>query len=127
MFVPRKLHLFGNKYHTIVCAKYKVIYYVNIVKGKDRPRVMGEKEFEEKGVTDGLVVRMINTLWGTRKVVVVDIGLCVLEVLISMSEKGVLGSDLIKKQRYWPKGVPEDEIHWHIQTKQVGDVDSFKC
>ena len=60
MFVPRNPHHFGNEYYKIACSKSKVIYYVNIVKGKDRPRVMGEKEFEEKGVTDGLVVRMKN-------------------------------------------------------------------
>ena len=43
IFVPRKPHTFGNDYHTIVCAEYKVIYNVDIAKGKDRPIVMGEK------------------------------------------------------------------------------------
>ena len=28
-----------------------------------------------------------------------------------------------QKRRYWPKGVPEEEIIWHIQNKEVGDVD----
>ena len=45
MFVPRKSHPFGNEYHTIACAKYKDIYNVDIVEGKDRPIVMGKKEF----------------------------------------------------------------------------------
>ena len=35
MFAPLKSHSFGNKYHTIVCAKYKVIYIVEILGGKD--------------------------------------------------------------------------------------------
>ena len=48
MFVPRMTHPFGNEYHTIVCAKSKVIYNVQIVEGEDRPRKMGRKEFEEK-------------------------------------------------------------------------------
>ena len=48
MFVPRNPHLFGGNYHTIPCAKYKVIYNVDIVEGKDQPIVMGEKYFEEK-------------------------------------------------------------------------------
>ena len=43
MFVPCKPHHFGNKYSTILCAKYKVIYNVLIMEGKDRPRVMSEK------------------------------------------------------------------------------------
>ena len=42
-----------------------------------------------------------------------------------MVEKGVLGLLLIKKQRYWTKGVPEEEILWHIQNKEVGNVDAL--
>ena len=45
------------------------------------------------------MVRMKNPLWGTGKVVIMDSAFCVLEGLISMVEKGVLGSDLIKKRR----------------------------
>ena len=96
------------------------------MEGKDRPREMGKKEFEEKGETAGLMVRMTNMLWGTGKVVVMERGFCVLEVLISIVEKGVLGSALIKKRRYWPKGVPAEEILWHMQNKQVGDVGAFQ-
>ena len=73
-------------------AKYKVIYNVDIVEGKDLPRVMGKKEFEEKGATSGLMERKKKLLWRIGKVVVMDIGLCVLEVLIPMVEKGVFGS-----------------------------------
>ena len=39
-----------------------------------------------------------------------------------MVDKGVLGLVLIKKRRYWPKGFPEEEILWHMQNKEVGDV-----
>ena len=49
-------------------------------------------------------------------------GFYVLEGLISMAEKSVLGSELIKKRRYWPKGFPAEEILWHMQNKEVGDV-----
>ena len=67
---------------------------------------MGKKYFEEKGATAGLMARVKNPLWGTGKLVVMDNGLCVIEGLIPMVEKGVLGSALIKKRRYWPKEVP---------------------
>ena len=95
MFVPRKTHPFGDEYYTIECAKSKFIYIVDIVEGKYRPRVMGKKEFEEKGSTAGLMVRTTKLLWGTGKVVFMESGLCVLEVLIPMFKKGVLGSELI--------------------------------
>ena len=117
MFVPRKPHHFGNKYHTIACAKYKIIYNFDIVEGRDQPRVMGNTEFEEKGATAGLTVRMTKPLWGTWKVVVMDVSLCVMEVFISMVEKGVLGFVLIKKRCYSPKGVPAEEILRNMQKK----------
>ena len=51
--------------------------------------MMNKKEFEEKGATAGLMVRVTK-----------DRVLCVLEGLISMVDKGVLGFALIKKRRY---------------------------
>ena len=61
--------------------------------------MMGKKEFGEKGATAGLMARVKK-----------DRGLCVLERLISMADKGVLGLALIKKRRYWPKEFPAEEI-----------------
>ena len=89
----------GNKYHTIACAKSKDIYNFDIMEGKDLPRGVGKKDFKEKGLAAGLVLRMKNPLWGTGKVVVVDSVFCVMEGLISMVEKCVLGPALIKKRR----------------------------
>ena len=37
-----------------------------------------------------------------------------------------MGSELIKKRSYCPKGVPEEEIIWNIQNKEVGDVDTVQ-
>ena len=79
MFVRRKPHPFVNEYHTIASDKSKVIYNVEIVEGEDHPRVMGKKEFEEKGAAAGLLVRMTKPLWGAGKVVVMCSGFCVLE------------------------------------------------
>ena len=62
MFIPHNPHPFGNEYHTIACAKSKVIYNVDIVEGGDQLRVMSKKDFEEKGVTAGWMVRMTKLL-----------------------------------------------------------------
>ena len=88
--------------------------------------MMGKKDFEEKGATAGLMVRTTKPLWGTGKVVVVDSGLCVLEGLISMVQKGVFGSALINNQCYWPNGVPSEKILRHMQNKEVGYVDTVQ-
>ena len=80
-------------------------------------------EFKDKGATSGLTVSMKNTLYETVKVVVMDNILFVLEGLILMFDKGVLGLVRIKKRRYWHNGVPADENIWHTQNEEVGDVD----
>ena len=72
------------------------------------------------------MVRTKKSLWGTGKVVVMDTGFYVLKGLISMVEKGVFGSALIKNQRYRPKGVPSEEILRHMKNKDVGDVDAVQ-
>ena len=69
------------------------------------------------------MVRMIKPLWGTGRAVVMEIGFYVLELLISMVEKVFLGSALINKRRYWPKGVPAEWILRYTQNKEIGDVD----
>ena len=43
-----------------------------------------------------------------------------------MVEKGVLGSVLINKRRYWPKGDPEKEILRPMQNKDIGDVEEVQ-
>ena len=60
------------------------------------------------------MVRTKKPLCGTGNVGVVDGSFCVLEGFISMVEKGVLGSALITKQCYWPKGVSAEDILWYI-------------
>ena len=50
--------------------------------------MMGKKEFGEKGATADLMVRVTKYS-----------GLCVLEGLFSMVDKGVLGLALFKKRR----------------------------
>ena len=88
--------------------------------------MMGNKYFEEKGAAAGWMERMTMPLWGTRKVVVVDSELYVLEVFIPLVENGVLGSTSIKNRSYWPKGVPEEEILWNMKNKEVEYVDAVQ-
>ena len=117
MFVPHKPHPFGNKYHTIACALYKVIDCVEIVERKDRLRETGRKEFDEKGDKEGLLIWVYNTPWSMGKVVARYSGFCVLEEIILMVKKGVFGSKLVKKWRYYPKLVSSKEIIQHMQRK----------
>ena len=58
MFVPRKPHPFGNKYHTICCCISGVLYRVELVEGKDRPPEHGAQEYLDLGKTVGLLLHV---------------------------------------------------------------------
>ena len=61
------------------------------------------------------MVWMSNPLWVMGKVVVMDSGFCVMEVIVLMVEKGVFGLVFIKKLCYCTKEVPEEDIIRHMQ------------
>ena len=70
------------------------------------------------------MVWISKTLWATGKLVIMDKCFFVLEGHVLMFENCVYGSALIKKIQYRPKGVPEEKMIWHMQQKEVGDVES---
>ena len=56
MYVPRKPWPFGNEYHDAGCADCDIIWGVDLREGKDRPRNLGNKEFDEMGKTTGILL-----------------------------------------------------------------------
>ena len=46
-----------------------------------------------------------------------DSNFCVLKVILETIKRAVYGSALIKKRRYWPKGVHEDGINDYFRSK----------
>ena len=125
MVVPRKPHPFGNEFHTIACGMCGILYAIEIVEGKDKPRETGRPEFDNLGKTVGLMLRLTKMLWNTGKVVVLDSGFCVLKGIVELLKRGVYASAVIKKRRYWPAGIKGDEIKEHMSNKQVGEVDAL--
>ena len=66
---------------------------------------------------------MCQPIFGNGKAVVLDSGFCVAKGIVALEAKGVFAGALIKKRRYWPKGVPGDLIDEHFENMEVGDVD----
>ena len=120
MFVPRKPHPKGNEYHSICCSLSGIMYGIEIVEGKDRPRERGRDEYHEKGKTASLLLRLCKPLFATGKVVILDSGFCVLDAILTLKQYGVYSSAIIKKRRYWPKNVPADDIYLYFQDKDIG-------
>ena len=69
MFVQRKSHPFGNKYHTIDCGETKVIFFLEIVERKSHPPEMDLPKFQppsgSRVKTVGLMLRMTEEIWRT--------------------------------------------------------------
>ena len=70
---------------------------------------------------------MCKTLYGTRKAVVMDSGFCVSKGIVELERKGVYGASLIKKKKYWPKGVPGAAIDAHFEDKDVNHCEMLEA
>jgi Transposase IS4 len=81
MVVPRKPHPLGNEYHTIACGLLGILFKMELVEGKDTPTQRNPSEFNEKGKTVGLLLRLTKQLRGAAHVVILDSGFCVLQGL----------------------------------------------
>jgi len=135
MIVPRKPHPQGNEYHSIADADRDgtkpIMWRVKLVEGKDRPKADGQyvycSKFEKKGLTPtvALLLDMTEPIHHTGKVVTGDSGFCVTSGVLALLEHGVYGQFLIKKRRYWPKGVPGDYIDQYMSGKPLGATETF--
>ena len=125
MFVPRKPWLFGNEYHTVCCSLSGILWQMELVEGKDAPSQLVPK-FNNQGKTVGLLLRVLEPIFGKGHMVVLDSGFCVLKGIVELKKRGVYASALIKKRKYWPKYIKGDAIKQHFDDKDVGDCDSWK-
>ena len=56
MFVPRKPWPFGNEYHTVCCCLSGIMWGIDLVEGKDRPRQLGQLQYDKLGSMVGLLL-----------------------------------------------------------------------
>ena len=126
VFCPRKPWPMGNEYHTIACGLSSIIFHMEMVEGKDRPKELPPLAYNDQGgKTVALLLRMTKCIWNTGRLVILDSGFCVLKGIVALAKKGVFASALIKKRRYWPKYINGEEIKEHFKDKKVSDVDAW--
>ena len=89
----------GNEYHSICCALSGIMYWIELVEGKDRPPELGLPEYSSLGKTAGLMLRMCQSIYHSGKLVILDSGFCVLKGIIELKKVGVFASALIKKHQ----------------------------
>eukprot|EP00957_Ditylum_brightwellii_P145985 11116868-Ditylum_brightwellii.AAC.1 len=91
---------------------------MEIVEGKDRPSERPKPQYNEKGKTTGLLLRLGQSIYSTGKVVIIDSGFCVLNAIINLRKMGVFALTLIKKRHYWPKHIDGEAIKNYMSTKE---------
>ena len=79
------------------------------------------------GKAVGQMLRMCEPIFSSGKCVVLDSGFFVSKGITALLEVGVYADALIKKQKYWPKGVPGDAIDKYFAEKDVTNVDMFEA
>jgi hypothetical protein len=84
MFVPQKPHPMGNEYHSICCGLSGIMYAIELVEGKDHPKERPKANYDDKGKTAGLLLRLCKSLFGTGKLVILDSGFCVFQAIIEL-------------------------------------------
>jgi hypothetical protein len=120
--VTRKPTPIGSEYHTMACAVTKIIYWVEIVEGKDRPSQLGPNKYSEKGKTVGLLLRAEEGagFMSSGKALVLDSGFGVLKAIIELHKAGGYAVACFKKKRYWPWGINGEELLAKVSSKPVG-------
>ena len=76
MYVGRKSHPLGNERHTICCGLLSILWRSQIVKDKDLPQQLGQKEYNELGKAASLMLRMCRPIFVSEKAVVLDSEFC---------------------------------------------------
>ena len=61
-----------------------------------------------------------KAMHNTNKIVVLDSGFCILKALLDLKKVGVYTVAVIKKQQYWPKYVPRDNIDEKMKGCEIG-------
>ena len=79
------------------------------------------------GKTVGLMLQMCEPIFSTGECVVLDSGFFVSKGITALLEFGVCTAALIKKQKYWPKGVQGDAIDKYFADKDVTHVDILEA
>ena len=125
MFVPQKPWPFGNEYHTVRCSLSGILWQMELVEGKDSPLEINPI-FNNQGKTVGLLLHVLEPIFGKCMVVILDSGFCVLKGIVEIKKRGIYASALIKKRTYWPKYIKGDVIRQHFDDKAVGNCDSWK-
>ena len=107
VFCRRKTWPFGNDHHAIACGESGILFFVEIVEGKEKAAHL-QQEHSSLSSTIGLILICTKTLHNTGKVSVFDSGFSGLKGIIKFFNL--------------PKYIPGEKIKNHFVDLNVGDI-----
>ena len=89
--IKRKPHPMSNEYLTTACCQTNIIFWMELVEGKDIPKEgeYKEMEFEEEfgSKVAALVMKMTRSVWKTGRTVIIDSGFGYIPPMIQLQAK----------------------------------------
>ena len=137
MIIPLEPHPQGSKYQSIAdgdkSGSKLIMWRVKLIKGKKDWPKRGDglytftSKYEQQGYTTTTVLflEMTKPINGTGRVVTGNSGFCATQSILALPSHGVYAQFLIKKRKYWPKGVPGVYIDKYMSNKLFGATESF--
>jgi hypothetical protein len=105
----------------MACAVLHVIFWIEIVEGKDRPSQLGPPlHVDHHGKLCGLVLRAAESIKGSNRVIGMDSRFGVLTTLPELRKRGLHGTVVLKKKTFWAKGLPGNDILEALRMEDVG-------
>ena len=89
MCVGCKPHPFGNERHTIACKFLTIMWFEEIVKGRDCPCECRRSDFGKIGKTVGTMLRCKRPILICVKVLIIDSCICVTNGLVDLRKNGL--------------------------------------
>ena len=84
------------------------------------------QEFDDLGgKTDGLLLRLSKSIWGSARIIILDSGCFVLKGISELRKKGLYASALMKKRRFWSKYIRGEGIKAHFESLECGFADAW--
>ena len=125
--VKRKPHPMGNEYHIVACADSKIIHFVKIVEGRDKPEEEPDLKKQFEGEMDSNTADLVTRMWlcicGWGRVVVLDLGFGYVPTVVELLNLGLFSTCVIKKKKGWSKYTRAEEVLSEIHGKDVSTVE----
>ena len=83
----------------VCCSLSGILWQLELIEGNDAPSTIIPK-FNNQGKMVGLLLQMLEPIFGRGNVVVLNSGFCVLRGIVELKRHGVYAFPLMKKQKY---------------------------